>query len=95
MGIDVLHPLEPVAGMDPAHIKKEYGSSINFLGGVDISHALPGSIQDVHHDVDRCIRDLAHGGGYIMALCNHLQADISPENVIEMHNYAKVVGIYY
>ena len=94
MGIDVLHPLEPVAGMDPAQIKRTYGDSISFLGGVDISHALPGSIADVRADVNRCIRDLAYGGGYIMAPCNHLQADIPPENVVEMYSYAKTFGIY-
>lgn len=94
MGIDVLHPLEPVAGMDPAQIKLDYGESICFLGGVDISHALPGSIDMVRADIDRCIRDLAQDGGYIMAPCNHLQADIPAENVIEMYNYAKVAGNY-
>jgi uroporphyrinogen decarboxylase len=94
MGIDVLHPLEPVAGMNPARIKQLYGDSISFLGGVDISHALPGSLEDVRKDVDRCIRDLSHGGGYILAPCNHLQADIPPENVIEMYKYAQEVGKY-
>lgn len=94
MGIDVLHPLEPVAGLDPAQIKRNYGESISFLGGVDISHAMPGSVDDVRADIDRCIRDLAYGGGYIMAPCNHLQSDIPPENVIEMYSYAKMVGNY-
>jgi uroporphyrinogen decarboxylase len=94
MGIDVLHPLEPVAGMDPAQIKKNYGNSISFLGGVDISQAMPGSIKDVREDVDRCIRDLAPGGGYILAPCNHLQEDVPPDNVIELYDYAKTVGKY-
>ena len=94
MGIDVLHPLEPVSGMHPGEIKHNYGESISFLGGVDISHALPGSIQDVREDIDRCVRDLAYGGGYVMAPCNHLQVDIPPENVVEMYNYAKMAGIY-
>jgi len=94
MGVDVLHPLEPVVGMNPAIIKSKYGKQICFLGGVDISHALPGSLDDVRMDIDRCIKDLSPGGGYIMAPCNHLQADIPPQNVIEMYSYAKEVGIY-
>jgi len=94
MGIDVIHPLEPVSGMDPAHVKANYGDAISFLGGVDISHAMTGSIEDVRQDVDRCISDLAPGGGYILAPCNHLQADVSPENVIELYDYAKMRGIY-
>jgi uroporphyrinogen decarboxylase len=94
MGIDVVHPLEPVKGMDPAKIKAEYGDSISFLGGIDISHAMPGSIEDVRKDVDRCLQDLAPGGGYILAPCNHLQADVPPENVVELFSYAKIHGIY-
>lgn len=94
MGIDVLHPLEPVAGMDPARMKLEYGDAISFLGGVDISHAMPGTVEDVRRDVDRCMRDLAPGGGYILAPCNHLQADVPPENVIELYDYAKSTGKY-
>ena len=95
MGVDVLHPLEPVKGMNPAEIKIKYGQQLSFLGGVDISHALPGSTQDVRNDIERCFRDLAPGGGYIMAPCNHLQADIPPENVIEMYTYANSAGIYH
>lgn len=94
MGVDVLHPLEPVKGMNPAEIKVKYGQQLSFLGGVDISQALPGSIQDVHNDIERCIRDLAPGGGYIMAPCNHLQADIPPKNVVAMYSYAKSFGNY-
>lgn len=94
MGIDVLHPLEPVEGIDPAKMKVEYGDKISFLGGVDISHAMTGSVEDVRKDVDRCMRDLAPGGGYIMAPCNHLQADVPPENVTELYNYANDSGIY-
>lgn len=94
MGIDVLHPLEPVTGMDPARMKQKFGDAISFLGGVDISHAMPGTIEDVREDVDRCIQDLAPEGGYILAPCNHLQADVPPENVIELYDYAKIAGKY-
>ena len=94
MGIDVIHPLEPVIGMDPAQIKAEFGDKISFLGGVDISHAMPGTLEDVRKDVDRCLRDLAPGGGYILAPCNHLQADVPPENVIELYRYAMEIGKY-
>ena len=94
MGIEVLHPLEPVVGMDPAIIKQKFGKSISFLGGVDITQAMPGTILDVRHDVDRCLRDLSVAGGYILAPSNHLQHDVPPENVVELYRYAKVAGIY-
>jgi len=94
LGVDVLHPLEPVAGLDPAEIKQKYGHNISFLGGVDISHAMTGTKDQVRNDVDRCIGDLSAGGGYILAPCNHLQSDIPPDNVVEMYTYAKLAGIY-
>ena len=94
LGIDVLHPLEPVSGMDVAAVKHEFGKQIAFIGGIDISRVMPGSLQDVRSDVDRRFRDLAPSGGYIMAPCNHLQADVPPENVIELFNYASESGRY-
>ena len=94
MGIDVVHPLEPVSGMDPAQIKQDFGDRISFLGGVDITHAMPGTIDEVHVDVDRCLRDLAPGGGYILAPCNHLQADVPAENVVALYRYARENGTY-
>jgi uroporphyrinogen decarboxylase len=94
LGIDVLHPLEPVAGMDVKTVKQEFGKQISFLGGIDISHAMPGSIKDVRADVDRCMSDLAAGGGFVLAPSNHLQADVPVENVIELFNYARGKGKY-
>jgi len=94
LGIDVLHPLEPVRGMDIPLIKEKYGKDISFIGGIDISKAMTGSLQDVRTDVDRCLRDLAWGGGYILGPANHLQADVPAENVLELFRYAAEAGRY-
>lgn len=94
LGVDVLHPLEPVSGLDVPAVKREYGQKITFLGGIDISRAMPGSISDVRRDVDRCLAGLADGGGYILSPSNHLQQDVPPENVIELFRYAREAGGY-
>jgi uroporphyrinogen decarboxylase len=94
LGIDVLHPLEPVVGMDIKAVKQEFGRQISFLGEIDISHAMPGSIEDVRADVDRCLSDLAAGGGFVLAPSNHLQADVPVANVIELFKYAREKGKY-
>ena len=94
LGIDVLHPLEPVEGMDVNAVKQEFGKEIAFLGGIDITHAMLGSLNDVRADVDRCLSDLAPGGGYVLAPCNHLQADVPATNVIELFKYAQENGKY-
>lgn len=94
MGVDVLHPLEPLPAMDLAAIKREYGSQISFLGGIDISHAIPGTRQQVIDEVLRRITQLARGGGYIMTPSNHLQADVPPENVVTLFEAARKFGRY-
>jgi uroporphyrinogen decarboxylase len=80
--------------MDTMAVKREFGKDIAFLGGIDISRAMPGSIQEVQEDVDRCLEVLAPEGGYVLAPSNHLQADVSPENVIELYRYARERGRY-
>lgn len=94
LGIDVLHPLEPVPGLDVKQIKREYGRDLTFLGGIDITKAMPGTVEDVRADVDRCLETLAPGGGYILAPSNHLQEDVPAENVVELYTYAQEAGRY-
>ena len=94
MGIDVIHPLEPLPAMDLAEIKAQFGSQVTFLGGIDISHAMPGTKQQVIDEVQLRIGQLAHGGGYILAPSNHLQADVPAENVVGLFEAARQYGNY-
>lgn len=94
LGIDVVHPLEPLPAMDLAAIKAEYGGKLAFLGGIDISHAMPGSREDVVAEVKQRIQQLGPGGGYILAPSNHLQADVPPENVVTLCETAREFGRY-
>ena len=94
LGVDVIHPLEPLPATDIPDVKAKFGSQITFLGGVDISHAMTGSKDDVIADVKRCISQLAHGGGYILAPSNHLQADIPEENILLLFDEGRRLGKY-
>ncbi len=94
LGIDVLHPLEPVPALDQAAIKVKYGSQLAFLGGIDIAHAMPGSREEVITEVRQRIAQLAPGGGYILAPANHLQADVPAENVVTLFETAHSYGTY-
>ena len=93
-GIDVLHPLEPLPATNQEAVKSEFGDRIAFLGGIDISHAMRGSTDDVKEEVIRCIQQLAPGGGFILAPSNHLQSDVPPENVIALFDNARIFGKY-
>jgi uroporphyrinogen decarboxylase len=94
IGIDVIHPLEPLPAMDLTAIKAEFGKRVSFLGGIDISRAMPGARQDVAEEVQRRIRQLAPGGGYILTPANHLQADVPAENVLELVEAVRRFGRY-
>lgn len=94
LGVDVLHPLEPLPATDLSQIKRQFGEQISFLGGIDISHAMLGSREDVIEEVKMRLSQLAEGGGYILAPANHLQADVPPENVITLFEAAHLLGKY-
>lgn len=94
LGIDVLHPLEPVPALDQTAIKKTYGDRLAFLGGIDISHAMRGSHEDVISEVQQRIAMLGAGGGYVLAPANHLQADVPVENVVTLYEAARNHGSY-
>lgn len=95
IGVDVLNPLQPLAtGMDPGEIKSQYGDKLSFHGAVDIQEALPGTIDDVREEVNTRLRQLAKGGGYILAPTNHVQYDTPPENLISLYKFAHEYGKY-
>lgn len=94
LDIDVLHPLEPLPATDLPRVKQEFGSRFTFLGGIDISHAMPASRDDVINETRLRISQLAAGGGYILAPSNHLQADVPEENVVALFETARKFGTY-
>jgi uroporphyrinogen decarboxylase len=94
LGVDVIHPLEPLPAMDLVAIKEKYGKQVSFLGGIDISHAMPGSRENVIAEARQRIAQLAPGGGYILAPSNHLQADVPAENVVTLFESARQFGKY-
>jgi uroporphyrinogen decarboxylase len=93
-GIDVIHPLEPLPATDQSAVKKICQNKLAILGGIDISHAMPGTEVNVINEVKRCVESLAPGGGYILAPSNHLQSDVPPANIALLFKYAPLMGGY-
>ena len=94
IGVDVIHPLEPLPAMDPGKVKAEYGGQLAFLGAVDIVQALPGSRADVIAEAKLQISQLAAGGGYILAPANHVQSDVPVKNLITLFEACREYGRY-
>jgi uroporphyrinogen decarboxylase len=95
-GIDVLDPIQPLAsGMESSKLKEEFGETLSFCGGIDIQNLLPFcSPQEVKEETRRKIRELGHGGGYIVKPAHFVPDNVPPENILAMVDAAKEFGIY-
>jgi len=90
LGIDVYNPIQPnVPGSDPQELKDKYGDQICFFGGIDQQELLPsGDLDRIKAEMERRIRILGAGGGYLLAPAHILQADIAPATVKAIIEYA-------
>jgi len=94
-GIDGIHPIEPVAGMDIGEVKKKYGDRVCVLGNIDCSHLLPhGTEEEVRAAVKECIRKASFGGGHIICSSNSIHSSVNPRNYLTMIQAAKKFGGY-
>ncbi len=95
-GVDILNPVQPHAvDMDTIQLKREFGSELCFWGAVDTQQVLPfGTPDQVQDEVKRRIRDLAPGGGYVLASCHNIEADVPGRNVWAMFQAAQRYGTY-
>ena len=84
--MDVLNPVKP-ASMDPARLKREFGSRLCFWGTVDEQRTLPfSSPDDVRAEVSERLRTIGDGGGLILGPTHHVQLDTPMENFWAMVN---------
>lgn len=84
--LDILQSIQPEAhGMSLADLKKRYGGSIGFHGGVSIQKTMPyGSPDDIRREVGTIADVIGQDGGYIFCTSHNIQADTPTENVIAL-----------
>lgn len=86
IGLDVLNPIQP-ASMDPAELKKKYGSNLCFWGTIDEQYTLPfGTPEEVSKEVKQRRKTVGKDGGLIIGPTHHVQLDTPLENFWAMHN---------
>lgn len=94
-GVDAINPLEPVAGMDIAEVKRRYGDRVCLIGNIDCGELLSrGTPQQVRQVVQETIRQAAPGGGYIMSSSNTIHSSVKPENYQAMIEATHLYGAY-
>lgn len=82
VGIDILNPVQPEC-MDPATIKRKFGDRLSFWGTVSVQQTMPfGTPDAVRAEVQARIRDVARGGGLILAPAHVLGPETPWENVV-------------
>jgi uroporphyrinogen decarboxylase len=95
VGVDILNPVQVAAMGDTAALKERFGEKMVFWGGIDTQRVLPhGTVEDVEAEVQRRIRDLAPGGGYVVGSVHNMQPDIPPQNIIAMAEATRKYGAY-
>ena len=97
IGVEVLNPVQASAGgmSDFAGLKRRFGDRLVFCGGIDTHHVLPhGTPGEVRAEVDRVIRTLGEGGGYMLGAVHTVMGDVPPENVLAMVDAVEELGRY-
>jgi len=86
IGLDVLNPVQPKC-VDPAKVKKDFGSKLCFWGSIDEQHTLPfGTPAEVEEEVILRLKTLGRNGGLIIGPTHHVQLDTPLENFWAMVN---------
>ena len=95
-GVDIIDPIQPhAAEMESGGLKRDFGGSLSFHGGVDIQKVLPfGTEEDIAQEVKVRISTMGSGGGYILAPAHNVQADVPPQNVAFMCETVLKYGNY-
>ncbi|MHA1732795.1 MAG: uroporphyrinogen decarboxylase family protein [Promethearchaeota archaeon] len=93
-GIDALHPWEPTSGMDIFAGKREWGDRITLVGNVPIQLLTDGTTGEVVDYVDRLLREVAPGGGYVIASAHSIVSTCKWRNYGAMLWAARKHGKY-
>jgi uroporphyrinogen decarboxylase len=87
-GLEAINPVQITCkGMDPAGLKRDFGSRLTFWGGgCDTREILiHGQPQQIRDHVRRLMDIWRPGGGYVFQQVHNILADAPPENVIAMY----------
>jgi len=94
-GIDGLHPIDPMAGMDIGEAKAKFGDKVCLLGNVSCAFSLvTGTIEEVRQETKEVIKKASKGGGLICMSSNSIHTGVKPENYVAMVKAIREFGRY-
>jgi uroporphyrinogen decarboxylase len=94
-GVDGLNPIEPMAGMDIAHLKSKYYGKLILVGNLDCSQLLPfGSTEKVIEETRKLIEIASPGGGHFIGSSGEITPAAPLENIIAFYRTVHRYGRY-
>ena len=93
MGVNALHPIEPLA-MDIYEIKKKVGGRLCLIGNIDVDLLLRGTPEEIAEDTKTHLKLLGPGGGYVLGSSNSIHRTITVENYRAMLETTLKYGKY-
>jgi uroporphyrinogen decarboxylase len=93
-GIDVIHPLDPDAGMDIAIVKKTFGTKVVVAGNISTNLMSERAVDEIEKITEKTIADTYTGGGHILMASSSILSSVKPENYCAMIKTAHALGRY-
>lgn len=94
-GIDCIDPIDPLAGMDLAHIKETYGNRVAIKGNVECAETLSfRTVEETIAETRACLKIGMPEGGYILSSSNSIHSAVKPENFLAMVETVYKYGKY-
>ena len=94
-GIDGLHPIDPMAGMDIGEAKAKFGDRVCLCGNVSCAFSLvSGTVEEVREETKEVIRKAGKGGGLICMSSNSIHSGVKPENYLALVKAVREFGRY-
>jgi len=78
-GVNLFYPCEPAAGMDIVELRKKYGRTIAFKGGID-KHVLRQDKESIRKELEYKMQPLMLGGGTVFALDHRIPNGVPLDN---------------
>lgn len=78
-GVNAMHPMEPAAGMDIVAIRKQYGTRLALLGGID-KHVLRRTKEEIRRELEYKMQPLMQQSGTVFGLDHRIPNGTPLEN---------------
>ncbi|MCX5908053.1 MAG: nucleoside 2-deoxyribosyltransferase, partial [Deltaproteobacteria bacterium] len=92
-GFHAIHPIDPTS-MDIREVKAKVGKKVGIMGNINVDLLARGTPKEVRELTEKCLREIAPGGGYALGSGNSVPNWARFENYQAMRETALTCGGY-